>query len=76
MTKKEVPTYHPQLEPERTVLTDKKKFLIERRMAGLKGTTRWGEEYISTCLCGAYQVTMYHDELAKFEEQHMDCERK
>jgi hypothetical protein len=70
MTTKPVPTYHPKLDPERAVLSEKKKFLIERRMAGLKGTTRWGEEYISTCHCQAYIVTVHEDKVSDFEKEH------
>ena len=71
MSKKTVPTYDPKLDPEKKILDAKHKLL--KRMIGLKGCTRMGEQYILTCICRAYQVTSDQSEADEFLVDHEEC---
>lgn len=73
MTKKAVPTYNPQLDPQRKILAEKHEMLPH--VIGTRGLTRWGEQYIATCVCVAYVVTSDSTEAHSFMTRHEGCER-
>jgi hypothetical protein len=61
----------PQLPPERDVLRSKAEHIAAQK--GTKSMSRYGEEYIVTCTCGAMRITSNMTSALRFENDHEPC---